>query len=831
MSAPVVTLLAWVGPDGGPALASSPSLVPDGATLLVVDHHDDAPARPGVEHLHARTLSRTAALADALRRVRTPFVLVLGAGAAVDGALGALSDLLVRHPGAGAATCGYRLVTAEGRDHLPVDPSLDGDNPPPGWLNFTLFRTEILASIGADPFVSPEIQLYRSLRAAGQLVHDPRPLGRMSLDAFALERAANRREHHLPGVRTHRYEDDTPLISIIVSSAGEPAALRRTLLALGPQVMPVNTYEVIVAEDAGAPSVVGPLLDGYRSEVVIEGVVGAAPGRGAAVIAAVQAARGLLLLFLEAGTLPAMDVVEHHVRAHRSFLPREVVVIGSWETPAADQRTALGRLLERSELVRPTADLLDGAFIDPARVHLANTSVPRELFARCAHGLDQVDGLAVERLLGHNLASAGHRVLVHLAARAYRPPGMDLAALARHRERFAQDRIGLVAVEPSLLDNPHGDPLSVEALEARLAAHAPGQRAVRQAAEALGRLDVAAFEPIDDHWRNFADEAVDRLEPLVRHLDALWRASGARDALVAAGVDAVNGLLRRNPALIPGARSRVFLLIPRKAHDGGWVRPVVGWLRHVPRDADETLVLLATGGADYTVDELQAATRHISAQIEPPAAGGWAHMLVLDQALVLVPLARMVAGLSAWVRTGAPEDAELEAIAAPMGVPAVDPVAGWPVDPGPPPWPVPAAGRWRFFAPVDWSDGESLRQTLGTWVPALAPVAGVTLCLAFRPEDGDPDDALARLGAAWEEAVPPDIDLEVSIFTPPDSPADAARFARSVHGVLGAAGPWSALVEAAGLPVLGSHDALGARLSELSARDPGPYTPVQVYLI
>lgn len=831
MTAPLVTILAWVGPDGGPALADTPALLPAGAALLVVDHHDHPPARPGVERLHAAGLSRTAALADALRLVRTPFVLVLGAGASVDAAVGPLADLLIRNPGAGAATCGYRLVTAEGREHLPVDPALDGDNPPPGWLSFTLFRTEILATIGSDPFCAPEVQLYRALRGAGQLVHDPRPHGRLSLDVFALERVTNRRDHHLPGVRQHRYEDETPLLSIVVTSEGDSAALRRTLLALGPQVMPVNTYEIVVAEDASFPAVAGRLLEGYRSAVEVRAVAGAEPGRGAALIAAVQDARGLLLLFLEAGTLPAFDLVEHHVRAHRSFLPREVVVLGSWETPAADQRTALGRLLERSELLRPTAELLDGAFVEPARVHLANTSIPRELFARCAHGIDGVDGLAVERLLGHNLASAGHRVLVHHAARAFRPAGIDLAALARHRERVARDRIGLVAVEPALLDNPNGDPLSVEALEARLAAHAPGQRAVRHAAEALGALEVAAFEPIDDHWRNFADEAVDRLEPLVRHLDALWRAAGARDALVAAGVDAVTGLLRRNPALIPGARSRVFLLVPRKANDGGWVRPVVGWLRQVARDADETLVLLAAGGADYSVDELQAAVRHISAQVEPPADGGWAHMLVLDQALVLVPLPRMVAGLSAWVRTGSPEDAELEAIATSMGVPAVDPAAGWPSDPGPAPWPVPTAGRWRFFAPVDWSDDASLRRCLGTWVPALAPVPGVTLCLAFGPTDGDPDDALDRLGAAWEEAVGPDVDLEVSIFTPPTHLDDAPRFGRSVHAVLGEPGPWADLVAAADIPVLTDHAALGARLSALSARDPGPYTPVQVYLI
>jgi GT2 family glycosyltransferase len=175
-----------------------------------------------------------------------------------------------------------------------------------------------------------------------------------------------------------------PDVTVVIPTAGRPAALARTLGALARQSEPADRFEVVVVSDGGGPET----RDAAKSvtatpavEVIEQERSGAAAARnrGAA------AARAELLLFLDDDVVPETRCVEAHRIAHEA--PGERVVIGPY-WPVHAPETGLFRIAVRNwweeqfaRIGRPGhrfgyRDLLSG-----------NLSLPKSLFRR-AGGFD-----------------------------------------------------------------------------------------------------------------------------------------------------------------------------------------------------------------------------------------------------------------------------------------------------------------------------------------------------------------------------------------------------------------------------------------------------------
>lgn len=119
----------------------------------------------------------------------------------------------------------------------------------------------------------------------------------------------------------------TPQISVVLSTLGNYAVLRRVLDGYDAQDAP-HSFEVIVAADKADPD-----LDAVDRAIGTRGypvrrLVGHMPGLSANRNTGYRAARAPLVLFTDNDTIPARGVVSEHLEWHRRHPDDEVGVLG-----------------------------------------------------------------------------------------------------------------------------------------------------------------------------------------------------------------------------------------------------------------------------------------------------------------------------------------------------------------------------------------------------------------------------------------------------------------------------------------------------------------------
>ena len=833
-----VSVVCVVTPDArshAHALAAEFAHTPD-IELILVDHGDLA--RPALEAVGA-TVVRSAAIG-------LPAAFAAGVAAAtgtyvayrasytvgVLGALVAAADALDAAPDAWLSSGSYQLVGAGGTIVHAIDPEQDADAPPPGFESGLVFRRAAAAGLSASVGLPVFIDAMGAAREASAVIYGGAAF-RMPFDRFALDRFDHRRDLHLHSLRNNGYDAPTPWMSVVLC-ADSLEASRKTIERVCTQVMPRGSFEIVVADRSGS----GELADQIESVDSLAPLRAVrAPGatRGAAFNAGVAAAQGDAILLLAEDATPFPDLVEQHARAQRSMAPREVVVLGTWETPAAEMPLTLARVLDGADLVPGRGGLVGGQFHDGDKLHTANISMPTDVFRRSGGFDEHLADAHLDRDLGIRLADLGYRPYYHEAARVLRGPGMDLEALRAHRLAAARGLIGFWRKHPEALEGTSLADSTVAELTATMEDNAATVAPVSAAAAALARLSVGPLEQVGNDWREFAEDCVERLEKLLRHLDALWRADGLREGLQEAGLDGMPALLASAPREIPGARGERYLIVPHSESEETWLVRLARYMSGFSRDEDASLIVLADDNAGVPPNIIRDVCNLLSATLRPAPGGAWPHVLIVDRGTLGGGMLRFMAGATGWVATGGPEDEKLREMAGQAGIPEVDTVT-WEsrAYDGVAPANLRTRSPIRVLAWPDWTDASELAQLMQVAGAALADRPDATLCLRWDASDGDPDPALTALAAAYDAAIGPDRTLDVLLVEQDLEPSDLPALGRAADAFISlpstGAGDRAAFEAGLGAHAVSDAAALQERVLAVAARNPGPLVPGQVYV-
>lgn len=134
-------------------------------------------------------------------------------------------------------------------------------------------------------------------------------------------------------------------LTVAIPSRGRNELLKRLLDALSRQSIQQHRFEVLVGLDGQTPPASQPDSRAFARFIQL-------PHRGPAATrnALIEQAKGQVILFLNDDVTPASDLLEHHLRAHETITPTDLV-LGSapWIVPPSD--TIFDRLIRDSSLV------------------------------------------------------------------------------------------------------------------------------------------------------------------------------------------------------------------------------------------------------------------------------------------------------------------------------------------------------------------------------------------------------------------------------------------------------------------------------------------------
>ena len=230
-----------------------------------------------------------------------------------------------------------------------------------------------------------------------------------------------------------------PAVSAVVVTHRGPEVAERCVAALAAQQPSATQIEVVLVDDSADGRAAFAAPEGVLMRRVATGGVGAAGARNAGA----RAASAALLLFLDDDLVPAAELVERHLQAHRDGGADTVVIGYSPPRPVRDTLAAQAAALWWEGHFRAKLEMAAPTFVE---ILSGNMSVTRELFERVG-GFDPAFGRhrREDWEWGIRVLQAGARV-------RYEP-----GAVAEHR--FDLDGRGRIAAARA---EGRGDALLVE---------------------------------------------------------------------------------------------------------------------------------------------------------------------------------------------------------------------------------------------------------------------------------------------------------------------------------------------------------------------------------
>ena len=686
---------------------------------------------------------------------------------------------------------------------------------------------QFLEGLTEDSFVPALLLSYRRALSERRVAHVEEPLYSVSADWFALQRIGSNWANHLLRVyEGDGFEAATPWLSVIVSCQGDLARARAALQRVVCQVLPKNTFEVVVLDRADGT--VADRVEASRWPISVRSLRVSGQTTVDALNSGLAYAEGVTILVTDSDLLFFPSTLEQHIRATREDPTREVVVQGTLEATAADQQTCLGQILADGSYEIGVA-LHPGEQQDFAALRLRNLSLPRatlDAVGGFGVGLSEV---AAEGDLAQRLYERGAVLTYRDTARALRSDELSLERLAETRTRVAEGQAALVERHPDLAERFAHTTLSE--LRSLLADNGPRRSTVASAAAALAECKVGALDPIGDDWRELSTNLLERTRTLLTHLDRLWTAEGLARGLEAAGATSLRGIAAQQPEHIPGARTERWLLAPQETHENGWLMALARYLTGPDGDSDTTLILLANAGpTGCPVEFLQNACETLTQRVAAPRSGQWPHVVIVDQSTRDRPLYRLVGGCKGILTTGSDYDAELlEALALTDGVRDDGSTFANRSTAGVEPYPFATAAVRRVLAWPDWS-APDLDALLVAFRDARAAYGPVALCLRYEAsQDPEADTALASLDAAYQRHFEADDEVEVFLFEADLAEADLPTLGAGVDAVMvlpsSTSGARQAFTEGANATPVPDAAALLGVLRTLPADRPAPLQP------
>ncbi len=771
------------------------------------------------------------ALAALAPQIGDAHLILRRADAAYDSAqLQAVIDTFAQQPDADFLTSNMGLAGAGGIQHV-VDPARDGERPPQCWDAGLALRNTALSQVGTTAWFPVILDAYLKAFAAGRTGHIESALALVSQDTFASDRFNHYAQLQLLHAHSEPFGIETPWMSIVMPCSVSFVDLAPTLEAVFGQVLPPGTYEVITI-DQGDGSL-RQRLDTLSFSQPVQNLETPDGTTGAALQAGVDAARGQVVLFLSEDTIPFPELAEHHIRGHRDRPGQLLVLTGSLEHPLENLQTPTARAMSAAS---DTAWVLeeDGVPLQPAhRMMPGNLSMLRDAVVS-AGGFNVARTGAAFEDLGWRLHNQGYELLAVSNARARVRDSGNIDRWLAMVEQRETDRVSLHAESAKALDASGHQDLTVTGLEALLEEHAGSVEPVRAALDGMADgPKLYAIENLGGEWAQLSKELEARAASLLIHLQRVAEARGRLAGLKAIGQSSYAEMLRSQTLPLPGARGTRYLLRPLAGDETEWLGALARFLVGFGPMDDTTLVVFAdpvNGGA--SAEEIRTGVLELTKRITPGPNGGWADVQVAEANNTPGELERLVGTVDGWIPTGNEGDRTIEALAEQSGTSALA-SEDWLLrgTDGVEPWPIVTRARFRLFVWPDWSNEEELKTVFDSLARPLANRDDAALVLRYDlSTDGEPEENLTRMAAAYEEVLGDGYSLEVVLLDDHGDEDDfIPRLAAGMHavGILPSSedGPRKDFIAALGLP--GVSDMMGVT-TQLFSMAPLPLGPLYI---
>lgn len=339
-------------------------------------------------------------------------------------------------------------------------------------------------------------------------------------------------------------------LTVVLDVSGSPQAWAPCLESLERQSLDASAFEIVACcRDTEALQ----HLRNRESIPVVRVIDAREMTLGAARNAAIAGARGAYAVFLDAGTRPALDLLEQHLIALAAGGPDRVIrgpVIPFGEA----QGLALARLLTAVQSPTSIAGEDPGGLYEWPRFDASNLCVSVE--AMRSVGLFDAasdDAAFVDMDLGYRLQTeTGARIVVaHGACTESLVP----AALSDWRDRIRKSygaAARLVAQHPGALTQRDWRPRlggSVDGHREMIRMTLEGRGRAEALAETLASVDVGSLERAGEEGADIAEVLIAALAEYLVELESLYRADGELEAFQALGVTGFQELLEKGVGL------------------------------------------------------------------------------------------------------------------------------------------------------------------------------------------------------------------------------------------------------------------------------------------
>jgi GT2 family glycosyltransferase len=199
--------------------------------------------------------------------------------------------------------------------------------------------------------------------------------------------------------------DPRPELSVVISTLGNHALLRRVLDGYERQTASPESFEVLVVADCAEPEPAAVEAAIGERAYPVRRLSGAVPGLSANRNVGWRAARAPVVLFTDNDTIPVPELVSEHLAWHRRWPEDEVAVVGIVRWATGLKVTPFMRWLEHG--VQFDFHSIPGSQASWAHLYGANSSIKRRL-------LERVGGYDEERLpYGYEDLDWGYRAREH----------------------------------------------------------------------------------------------------------------------------------------------------------------------------------------------------------------------------------------------------------------------------------------------------------------------------------------------------------------------------------------------------------------------------------
>lgn len=222
------------------------------------------------------------------------------------------------------------------------------------------------------------------------------------------------------------------MLSVVIPTYNRATHLRRVLRALETQDLAPDSFEVVVVDDGSSDDTAAVLNERFTYK--LNSLRQANAGPAAARNAAIRAATGDLIVFIDDDVVPAPSLLRLHRDAQAAG---SGVVIGRMSCPER-ARQPLWAQWETRTLEKQYASMIAGRFpATPRQFYTANASVPREALLR-AGLFDERFRRAEDVELAYRLHGIGLPFRFEPAANVVHDTPRTLSAWARVAEQYGR---------------------------------------------------------------------------------------------------------------------------------------------------------------------------------------------------------------------------------------------------------------------------------------------------------------------------------------------------------------------------------------------------------